>query len=334
MSDFYASLELSNSATADEIRTSYRKLVLLYHPDRNKDDDAILKFREVQEAYDCLSDPTKRASYDNGTYRRKPNSSPRPKPTPKKPPNSTWKDYFHDDNSKGKTVQVKLELNLEEIVKDVDKTIKVPNKIPCEKCESRGFTEWAACPSCAGSGKSFLNKLPYNLFQTCSTCRGSGRSGTIKCEVCQGGSFVEAGERSVNVKIAAGVETGARIKVPGEGDPSRLGKPGDLEVVVTVKEHAVYTRKGCDLHVDLSLSYSDLILGKDTKFKALDESEITLTIPPNTSPGTVFKMKKLGLVDWSKKIGDILATIDLKMPQNTSEEYKALLIKLKELENN
>jgi molecular chaperone DnaJ len=312
--DLYKILGVERSATEDEIKTAYRKKAFDSHPDRNPGDpDADKKFKEIQEAYDTLSDPLKKAQYD-----RTPIYSGRPHA---RPFGGIWDNIFGAApphvQERGKNIHLTLEIELIDVVNGLVKKSQIPQRARCNKCEANGFTEFKACPICHGSGKSAIKQPPFNIWMSCSACRGSGRAGHVVCDDCKGDGFITTGQLEVAVTIPPGVDTGHQVRIQGYGEPSKFidGKSGDLNIIIIVKEHKLFKRHGVNLTYDFPVGFSDLCLGTQVEIPTLTGSTL-LTIPPNTKDLTQFRMKMLGVPHISGGKGDLIVVAKLILPSS------------------
>lgn len=333
--DLYEILGVGKDAKDAEIQKAYRKLAMKYHPDRNPGDkSAEDSFKQMQEAYEVLSDPEKRAEYDRfGTVGRRRPQATKPKPQYRGDPfQNVWEEFFGGGQDRGRSIQIRVEIELKEVLTGTQKPIKLTQKGRCDKCEGKGFSEWQPCQNCSGSGRSFLKMNPFNAFITCPVCRGTGRSGTIKCDSCLGTSFTPIGEKVINVDIPAGVDTGMQIRLADEGEPGRNGaRAGDVFVIVVVKEHSLYTRQGKDIFVEVPVGYTQLVLGDNVTIPTLESRKVDFEIPPGTQSGTKFRLKGLGLPDLKGvNKGDLVAIVRVEVPM--TPKYKSVLEELAKCE--
>ncbi len=307
MNDPYQILGVEVTATEEEIKKAYRKLAKQHHPDRNSGDAAA--FKEVQEAYDMLI----------GGHKQQPFSS------------GVWGEFFGGSSERGRNLQVKVDIEFAEVMTGKECSVEVPIRKACETCKGKGFTEWKACKSCSGSGKAFVKMSPFNVFMSCGHCRGTGRDGGVKCNDCDGDAFKTVGQKILKIKIPPGAETGLQLRVPGEGEPGP--RPGDLIVVIIVKEHHFFKRRGRDLFVEAPLTYTELVFGTEINIKNVEGHPLQVIVPPNTPSGAVFHMKRFGVPDLSgRNRGDIVVKTILDMPKNVSDKYNEFLKALSEAE--
>ncbi len=312
--DYYKILGVEKTATQEEIKKAYRKLAMQFHPDRNPGDkDAERQFKEVQTAYDALSDPTTKARYDSGSTRTTGN------PFTGSPFGAGfWDNPVHKTGApieRGRNIQINVEIELKDVLNGIAKTVTVPRRVRCDKCGSQGYTEHKPCAACHGSGKTAIKQSPFNIWMTCGVCRGSGRAGTIACEACHGQAFLTTGTIEMTVNIPAGVDTGHQLRLQGYGEPAKHseGKPGDLNIVILIKDHKLFKRNGVNLSYEYPVGYSELCLGGTIEVPTLAGTAV-VTIPPNTVDYTQFRMKGMGLPYFHGGKGDLIVVVKLTMP--------------------
>ena len=339
--DYYEVLEISRTATDQEIKSSYRKLALKYHPDRNQGDKkAEEKFTEAAEAYAILSDTDKRARYDRfghagvgGAQGFDPSQF------------TGFEDIFgglgdifgfggggrRAGPQRGADLRYDLEIKFEQAAKGTETTIQIPRRETCESCRGNGAapgTAPATCPQCRGTGQLRYQQGFFTVARTCSQCRGAGKVITKPCPACRGEGSIEK-MRKLTVKIPAGIATGQRMRLTGEGEAGALGgPPGDLYVIVFVREHEFFQRDGNNLHVTVPLAFTTLALGGDIKVPALDGEEI-VKVPESTQTGTTFRLRNKGMPDVSGRgRGDLLVTVQAVTPKKLTREQRRLLEQL------
>lgn len=317
--DYYKILGIERTATQEDIKSAYRKLAMQYHPDRNPGDkEAETKFKEVQTAYDTLNDPALRNRYDGTTRARTTTSGPGYRPF-----HDMWDNVFTQNNApnppveRGRHIQVNVDITLEDVASGVTRTITIPKRDKCGKCDAQGYMDYKPCAVCSGSGKTALKQSPFNVWITCQTCRGTGRSGTVTCDGCTGQGFVNNGTVELSVKIPPGVETGHQLRLNGYGEPSRKtgGKPGDLNVIIIVKEHKLFKRHGVNITYEFPVGYSELCVGSVIDIPTLTGTA-SVTIPPNTLDYSQFRLKGMGLPYFHGGKGDLIVIAKLIMPSS------------------
>jgi molecular chaperone DnaJ len=342
--DYYEVLGVARDIDPKELKKAYRKLAMKYHPDRNPDDkDAEAKFKEATEAYEVLSDEQKRAAYDQyghagvdqgaggGAYGGNANFS------------DIFGDVFGDifgaagggrggrgGPSRGSDLRYTLELTLEEAVRGVDKKIRIPTLANCETCNGSGAkpgTKPKTCTTCHGQGQIRMQQGFFSVQQTCPSCRGQGTFIEEPCTSCHGRGVKEE-TKTLSVKIPAGVDTGDRIRLAGEGEAGAMGGPsGDLYVQVSVREHSLFHRDGRNLYCDVPISIVDAALGGELEVPTLD-GRVKLKIPAETQSGKLFRLRGKGVAPVrGGAAGDLLCRVQVETPVNLNDEQKDLLMK-------
>ncbi|MGI8952172.1 MAG: molecular chaperone DnaJ [Chitinophagaceae bacterium] len=361
--DYYEVLGVSKTANVDEIKKSYRKVAMQYHPDRNPGDkQAEEKFKEAAEAYEILSDADKRAKYDRfghqafapgtgGGFSGNMNMDDI---------FSQFGDIFGDDvfgsffgggnrrsggtsrsrGTRGSNLRVKLKLTFEEMAKGVTKNIKVKKYIICTTCGGSGAKDKGSiqtCKTCGGSGQvrrvtnTFLGQM--QTVTTCPTCGGEGSTVTAKCNNCKGEGRVYS-EETVNIEIPAGVQEGMQLSLNGKGNAGeRGGSAGDLIVLIEEEAHKELHREGLNVAYELHISFADAAFGTQAEVPTID-GRAKIKIPPGTQSGKIFRLKGKGFPEVnSYHKGDQLIHINVWTPQNLSSEEKAMLEKLSKSAN-
>ena len=332
--DYYETLGVSRTATEAEIKKAYRRNALKYHPDRNPGDKSAEEmFKRVQEAYDSLSDPVKRSHYDGGSsFRSAPPRGRRRQPDFA----SVFEEFFGGGVDRGRNIQVRVEVDLTDIMSGCTRHILVKKRMRCPGCEGKGYTSFVPCPACGGSGfGAKIDSAPFQFTMPCNLCKGSGKSSIDRCTDCAGAGFGGFTEKTLAVPIPQGIDNGMQVRIQGEGEEGAFGsRPGDLFVVVLIKDHPIFKREGRDLYCEIPVSYTQLVLGDEIELPTLDKSSVKVKVPAGTQTGTRFRMKGRGLPDIQSPLhlGDILATVKVESPAELCGEYKTLLEKLAEME--
>jgi len=333
--NFYEILGLEKTASDEEIKKAYRKKAFQSHPDRNPGDkEAEQKFKDVQSAYDVLSNPQKRREYDQfgrvGPQHRGHTHSSFDFEF-----SDIFEQFFGGSRERGHNVQIRLEISLQDVLTGIIKEIPIKQKAACGKCTGSGFSTYDPCQYCNGTGRTSVAQAPFSVFVSCQACRGTGRHGGIRCNDCVGTGLKPEQEKTLRIKIPAGVENGMHIRIPGEGEPGRNGsRSGDVIVTILIKDHEVFKREGSDLVTEFFLSYIDLVLGKKINIKSLDDKDITFEIPPGTPSHSRLRLKKQGLPRFQGSgKGDLIVVAKVKVPTQISAEYRKKLHQLQELEN-
>lgn len=343
--DFYATLGVSRTASDDEIKKAYRKLAMKYHPDRNPGDKAAEeKFKDVQKAYDTLSDKEKRAMYDQighaafeqgagaggfgGGFGGFGGAQ-----------GFDFSDIFsqmfggggggaRQQDYQGADLQYAVEITLEEAAQGTRRRITIPTHEECGVCHGSGAkpgTTASTCATCHGSGTVHIRQAIFQMQQTCPACHGSGKEIRDPCVKCRGEGRVKTA-KTVEVNIPAGIDDGQRIRLSGEGEPGRNGAPsGDLYVVVHVKAHKIFERNGLDLHCELPVSFTVAALGGEVEVPTL-EGKVKLTIPKETQTGRRMRVKGKGIKSLrSSATGDLYCHVLVETPVNLTDRQKELL---------
>ncbi|MFQ5840612.1 MAG: molecular chaperone DnaJ [Candidatus Methylomirabilales bacterium] len=342
--DLYAALGVQRDASATEIKKAYRRLALKYHPDKNPDDpEAPERFKEINEAYEVLSNPEKREAYDRfGT------TAPfgRTADGPGGPGfGSIFEDLFEgffggggrrSSAHRGADLRYNLRVTLEEAARGVEKEVAVPRLETCETCRGTGAkpgTTPRPCPACRGTGQVRFSRGFLTISQTCGHCRGEGRVVEDPCKKCRGDGRVTR-QRTLKVKVPGGVETGVRLRISGEGEAGVQGGPaGDLYVVITVEPHPFFQRDGDDLICQVPISFTQAALGGELQIPTL-AGVIPFRIPPGTQPGTEFWLDGYGMPSLrGYGRGDLKVQVLVEVPTRLTSRQRELLKELHQMEN-
>ncbi|MBV9690619.1 MAG: molecular chaperone DnaJ [Ktedonobacteraceae bacterium] len=340
--DYYDVLALSRSATDEEIKKSFRRLAKQYHPDTNKEQGAEARFVEINEAYEVLSDPQKRAAYDryghaglgNGTGMGFDDMGGFSSI------NDLFETFFatagtqrRAGTQRGADLRYDLTITFEEAVFGCQKEIELPRWEGCASCHGSGAqpgTSTARCSACQGTGE--IRRVQQSIFgqfvnvAMCERCRGEGRVITTPCEKCRGQGRVR-NIRKVMVNIPAGVDDGINVRVTGEGEVStRGGTPGNLYVILSVKPHPFFKRQGNDIIYELPISFTQAALGDEVEVQTVDGKTTLLKIPAGTQSNRSFRLKGLGVpVVHSSARGDQHVIVKVVTPTNLTHEQRHLL---------
>lgn len=335
MRDYYEVLGVAKNATEDEIKKAYRTGARKHHPDVNPgDSDAASKrFQEIQEAYETLSDPIKRARYNGSPHmkfrRSKSNSGP--------PPGATYEEiveeFFGGSVYKGRNITVRLEVEFKEVLTGCKKNIKVKKRKRCTGCAGMGFTGFQPCSNCQGSGMVQISDSPFGFNTSCQICNGTGKVSLVKCGDCIGSGYLPGYyEKALEVNIPAGIDNGMQVRLAGEGEESlRGGRAGDVMIFVLVKEHSLFGREGANISVEVPVSYAQLVLGDEIEIPTLTEGVLKVKVPAGSQSHTKFRLKGKGF-PIGGGLGDLIATLKIEIPKSIDGEYKEVLEKLSELE--
>ncbi len=346
--DYYEVLDVTRTAAVDEIKAAYRKAALKWHPDRNPENksESEVKFRECTEAYSVLSDPQKRQIYD--TYGHAGLSSS----VGQGFDNTVFQD-FHDifgdffgfedlfgrgsgrrgraRARRGADLRYDMSLTFEEAAAGVATKIKLPRQEFCEACNGTGAkkgTGVQTCKTCGGRGQLAYTQGFFSISRTCPDCQGAGQIVKERCPECRGQGRLER-EKTIELRIPPGVDTGTRLRVAGEGEPGPNGGPaGDLYVVLEVKEHSFFERRGADLYCTIPVSIAQATLGTELQVPGLNGEE-KLKIPEGTQSGAVFRIKGKGLADpRGGGKGDLYYHVLVMTPTKLTREQRKLMEQL------
>ena len=340
--DYYTVLGVNRDASDDEIKKSYRKLAMKFHPDRNSDDkDSENKFKEAKEAYEILSEPRKRAAYDQFGHAGVDGSGGRgPGPEGFGGFADAFGDIFGEIFGqqgrggrgpgvyRGADLRYNLELSLEDAARGAEVKIRVPTMEACETCHGSGAkpgTEPKTCNTCNGRGEVRVSQGFFSIQQTCPTCHGKGKVVSDPCASCHGVGRIKK-HKTLSVKIPAGVDQDDRIRLTGEGEAGlNSGPSGDLYVVVNLKPHAVFQREGADLHCEMPISFATATLGGELEIPTLD-GHATIKIPPETQTGQTFRLRNKGIRPVRGSVqGDLYCHVSLETPVKLTARQKDLL---------
>ena len=344
--DYYEVLGVDRGASAEDLKKAYRKLALKFHPDKNPGDKkAEDSFKEAAEAYAVLSDPDKRARYDRFGKQGlggQPGFS------------GFDSEVFADFGDilgnifgfgsifgggrrgpqPGSDLRYDLDLTLEQAATGIEAPITIAKLDRCSTCGgtgAKGKDAIKTCETCRGRGQVAFQQGFFTIARTCGTCGGTGRRIVTPCPACSGRGRIQA-EKTITVRVPAGVEDGMRLRIAGEGEASAGGGlPGDLYVILSVAEHEVFRREGANLHVELSLSPAQAALGTTVSVPLLGGGQEHLEIDAGTQPGAVLKLRGQGLPSVDRRgRGDLLVTVRVRIPRRLDAEQRALYEKLAE----
>jgi molecular chaperone DnaJ len=351
--DCYEVLGVERTAEPDEIKKAYRKLALKYHPDKNPGDKtAEEQFKELGEAYEILSDPEKRALYDQlghaafdrraGGYGAGGFHDPFEIFREVFGGGGIFDDLFGGGRSdpsqpqRGNDLRYDMEIMFDEAAQGCEKEITVSKPAPCETCQGSGAEPGSrirTCPSCGGRGQVVNSRGIFSIAQSCPHCQGAGRVLEKPCKACHGQGRRERSSK-IKLRIPAGVDTGSRLRSSGNGEAGfRGGPPGDLYVVLHVQPHAIFQRDGDDLLCEVPVSFTQAALGAEIEVPALDGGTM-IKIPPGTQPGTMFRVKSKGIKNvQGYGHGDLHIRVNVEVPTHLSPDQKAKLQEFADLCN-
>ncbi|MBI4450419.1 molecular chaperone DnaJ [Candidatus Woesearchaeota archaeon] len=336
--DYYAVLGVPKDASHDDIKKAYKKLAKQWHPDINKSPDAAEKFKEINEAAAALGDPKKREQYDRfgtaeagGGFNYQDFAGF----------GTNFDDVFESLFSgfgfggtrggprRGRDAAYDVDVKLEEAAKGVTKKIGVEKLSACDECDGKGGTGVTTCDNCRGSGQvQRTQRTPFGYFATtttCKDCNGSGERIEHPCKVCKGAGRLMQ-EKTLDVRIPAGVDDGTRLRVPGQGEAGERGaSAGDLYVIIHVEEHELFSRDGNDIQLKAPISFAAACLGGELEVPTL-EGKTTIKIPAGTQTGTTFRLAGKGIPDvHGRGTGAELVTVQVEVPKKLTAKQKELL---------
>lgn len=343
--DFYEVLGVSRTCTDSEMKAAFRKAAMLYHPDRNPEDaEAEHKFKEVNEAYQILSDTQKRAAYDRYGHAAFDGGGGASEGF-----GASMADIFDDlfgdmmgrrggrngGATRGSDLRYNLEVTLEEAYTGKTANLTLPTSIVCESCSGSGAKAGAkprACPTCGGHGRVRAQQGFFSIERTCPHCQGQGEIIDNPCGVCSGSGRVTR-ERNLAVNVPAGVEDGTRIRLAGEGEAGLRGGPqGDLYIFIAMKPHPFFQRDGADLFCRVPISMVQAALGGEVAVRTVDGGEAKVKIPEGTQSGKQFKVRSKGMpVLRSRDVGDLYIQVTVETPQNLTKRQRELLAEFEAL---
>lgn len=356
--DFYDVLGVARDASAADIKKAYRTKAKELHPDRNKDSpDAESRFKEVNEAYDILKDADKKAAYDrfgHGAFEGG-MGGPRGGHGPQGDFASSFSDVFEDlfgdfmggrggggrtRAQRGSDLRYNLRVTLEEAFRGVQKQINVPTSVACTSCNgtgAEGGAEPVTCPTCSGMGKVRAQQGFFTVERTCPTCGGRGQTIKNPCKVCHGAGRVEK-DRALSVNIPAGVETGTRIRLAGEGEAGLRGGPsGDLYIFIEVREHPIFLRDGVNLFCRVPIAMTTAALGGEVEVPTIDGGRSRVRVPEGSQTGKQLRLRSKGMPALrGTAVGDMLIELAIETPVNLTSKQKDLLREFEKMseENN
>ncbi len=342
--DYYEVLGAQRNASEAELKKAYRRLAMKHHPDRNPDDkSAEEKFKEAKEAYEVLSNAQKRAAYDQFGHAGVDQSAGG---GGFQGGGFSFSDIFDDvfggaggghshrgGPQRGADLAYNLELSLEEAVHGNTVKINIPTKVPCSTCNGSGAKKGSKpkkCTTCGGVGQVRMQQGFFSIQQPCPKCHGEGKIITDPCGTCYGQGRVSK-QKTLSVKVPAGVDTGDRIRLSGEGEAGGTGAPpGDLYVQVRVRQHPIFTREENNLYCEVPISFSSATLGGSLDVPTLD-GRVKLKIPAETQTGKVFRLKGKGVKSvHNNRLGDLLCKVTIETPVNLNKSQKELLEQFEE----
>ena len=340
--DFYETLGVARGADERELKSAFRKLAMQFHPDRNPGDEACEhKFKEINEAYECLKDPQKRAAYDRFGHAAFENGGMGG--GGQGFGSGGFADIFEDifgemmgrqrrssgGRERGADLRYNMEISLEEAFTGKTAQVHVPASVSCDECSGTGAkpgTQPVTCTMCSGSGRVRAAQGFFSIERTCPQCQGRGQTIANPCGKCSGQGRVTE-ERSLSVNIPAGIEDGTRIRLAGEGEAGYRGGPaGDLYIFLSVKPHELFQRDGADLFCKAPISMTTAALGGSFEVTTLDGSQTRVKVPEGTQNGKQFRLRGKGMpVLRQPAVGDLYIQVAIETPQNLTRRQRELL---------
>jgi molecular chaperone DnaJ len=351
--DYYTVLGVNRDASEEAIKKAFRKLAMKHHPDRSPDEKgAEEKFKEAKEAYEVLTDPRKRAAYDQFGHAGVDPSAGFGARGGGPEGFGGFSDAFGDIFGeifgaqrggrgggvyRGADLRYNLELGLEEAARGTEAKIRIPTLDECETCHGSGAkpgTQPKQCPSCHGRGEVRVSQGFFSIQQTCPTCHGTGKIVSDPCAACHGAGRVKK-HKTLSVKIPAGVDQDDRIRLSGEGESGLNGGPaGDLYVVVNLKPHSVFRRDGADLHCEMPISFAVAALGGEIEIPTL-EGHAKVKVPAETQSGQVFRLRNKGIRPVRGSVtGDLYCHVAVETPVKLTARQKELLREFEAINDN
>lgn len=342
--DFYKTLGVDKSASDAEIKKAFKRLAMKYHPDRNDGDaTAEARFKEVKEAYEVLKDSQRRATYDRYGHEAVRGQGMGGGGGGGDPFSDIFGDVFSDifrgggrqggrsQVFRGADLRYILDLSLEQAAFGDSVNIDIPKQDTCDVCSGSGAKEGSTpqtCGTCDGQGQVRMQQGFFSVQQTCPKCRGRGSVISDPCNNCSG-SGLSHRTKTLSVKVPAGIDTGDRVRLSGEGEAGRNGGPaGDLYVEINVREHPIFERQGSDLACEIPVSFGTATLGGAVEAPTLN-GEVSLKIPAGTQSGKTFRLRGKGVTPVrGGNVGDLLCRVQVETPVNLTKEQKDLLTKL------
>ncbi len=341
--DYYEILGVPRNASEQEVKSAYRKLALKHHPDRNPGDARAEElFKEAAEAYGVLGDPEKRRRFDAYGHAGLGGAGGGFDPTIFADFSDILGDFFGFGDlfgrrrgpRRGADLRYNLEISFEEAAFGAETQIRIPRAEPCEKCEGSGAapgTKPTTCTTCGGAGQVTFQQGFFSVARTCSHCRGTGRIVSEECKTCHGAGQVQ-NERTLQIKVPPGVDNGSQLRISGEGEAGPVGgPPGDLYVVLRVKDHSLFKRDGAHLFCEIPVSVPQAALGASVEIPTLEGETTKLDVPEGTQSGAVLRLRGEGVPHLGGRgRGDLHVLVRVVVPTRLSSEQRKLMEELAE----
>jgi molecular chaperone DnaJ len=339
--DYYEVLGVPRNASDQEVKSAYRRLALKHHPDRNAGDaQAEERFKEAAEAYGVLGDADKRRRYDAYGHAGLGGGAQGFDPTIFSDFSDILGDFFGFGDAfgrrrgprRGADLRYNLDVSFEEAAFGMETQLRIPRAERCEACSGSGAapgTQPVTCPTCRGAGQVTFQQGFFSVARTCSHCRGSGRIVAEPCKTCRGEGHVQA-ERTLQIRIPAGVDNGSQLRIGGEGEPGAQGGPaGDLYVVLRVADHPFFKRDGTHLVCEMPVGVAQAALGATIEVPTLDGGKAKLNVPEGTQSGTVLRLKAQGIPSLGGRgRGDLHVLVRVVVPKHLNAEQRRLFAEL------
>ncbi|PCI40875.1 MAG: molecular chaperone DnaJ [Rhodospirillaceae bacterium] len=348
--DYYELLGVSKDADASTLKKAYRKLAMKYHPDKNPDDkSAEQKFKDLNEAYEILKDDEKRAAYDRFGHAAFEQGGPGGPGGFGGGGGGGFADIFeemfgggggqgrggHEQQHRGSDLRFNMDVSLEDAFKGKSTEIRVPTSVSCDTCDGSGAkkgTKPVSCATCSGAGRVRMQQGFFTVERTCPSCHGQGSVIKDPCRKCSGTGRVHK-EKTLSVNIPAGVETGTRIRLSGEGEAGMRGAPaGDLYIFINVRTHKIFQREGANIHVRVPVPMTTAILGGSVEVPTVDGNRARINIPAGTQSGQQFRLRAKGMsMLRTTSRGDMFVEFSVETPVNLTKRQKEILEEFREL---
>ena len=355
--DFYDVLSVSKNANAAEMKKAFRKKAMKYHPDRNPDsNDAEAKFKEINEAYNVLSDPQKKAAYDqmgHAAFEQGIGRGPSNGGSGGAGFNGNFEDIFEDffgdifggaregrgrpSQQRGADLRYNVSITLEEAFNGKKTRVTIPKMDICDACDGSGAkagTNPVTCTSCGGSGQVRVSQGFFSMTRTCPHCMGQGQIIKEKCTSC-GGTGRKRTQKTIDINIPKGVDDGTRIRLTGEGEAGpNGGLAGDLYIFINLKQHKLFIREQNNLHIELPLPMLDAALGADIEVPTPEGKKARINIPEGTPHGKTFRLKGKGMPIVNRgTYGDLMVHVSIEIPTKLSKKQKSQLEEMRDCIN-
>ncbi|MGB0844173.1 MAG: molecular chaperone DnaJ [Alphaproteobacteria bacterium] len=341
--DYYDLLGVEKGADEKALKSAFRKKAMQYHPDRNKDEGAETKFKEINEAYEILKDPQKRAAYDQYGHAAFEQGGMGGGGFGGGGGFSGFSDIFEDmfgnfgggggrqrgQNHRGADLQYNMQINLEDAFEGKTSQVRIPTSAACGSCDGSGAeagSQPVTCSSCGGRGKVRAQQGFFTVERACPTCQGAGETISNPCKSCSGQGRVQK-DKTLNVNIPAGVEDGTRIRLGGEGEAGLRGAPsGDLYIFLNMSAHDIFDREGADLFVDVPIAMTKAALGGQIEVPSIDGTRSRISIPAGTQSGKQFRLRGKGMSIYQRSNrGDLYVKVLVETPTKLNKRQRELL---------